>query len=145
MTTIVYKQGDLLGSPYKVIVHGCNSHGVMGSGIAKQIRSKWPNVYEIYALRHTTFGLTLGDIIPVATLDGKLVVNGITQTLYGRTGDKFVDYDAVAQVIDKVDAHVKSWGVTEVAFPFIGAGLGGGDWDVIEDIPEEPKNTNTMF
>ena len=134
MTSIVYRQGDLLESTHTVLLHGCNAQGVMGSGVARQIRAKWPNVYEIYSLRHRVFGLTLGDIVPVATIDGKIIVNGITQDFYGRTGDRFVDYDAVAAVIDRVDAHVGSWGVTEVAMPRIGAGLGGGDWQVIENI-----------
>lgn len=33
---IIYKQGDLLSCPERVILHGCNAQGVMGSGIAAQ-------------------------------------------------------------------------------------------------------------
>ncbi|KKN25229.1 hypothetical protein LCGC14_0887100, partial [marine sediment metagenome] len=30
---ITYVIGDLLESPYRLILHGCNAQGVMGSGI----------------------------------------------------------------------------------------------------------------
>lgn len=134
MTAIVYKIGDLLASTQKVIAHGCNSHGVMGSGVAWQIKKKYPNVFEVYALRHKVFGLNLGDIVPVATVDGRIVVNCITQENFGRNSTRYVDYDAIAQCIEKMDRHVKDWEVNEIAFPRIGAGLGGGDWNVIEEI-----------
>lgn len=131
---ITYVSGDLLNATHKVILHGCNAMGVMGSGVARQIRNKWPNVYEVYALKHKTFGLNLGDIIPVATLDGRIVVNCITQKNYGRDGIQYADYDAIGTCMKKINDRVKEWEVSEIAMPRIGAGLGGGDWSVIEYI-----------
>lgn len=131
---ISYVTGDLLGATQKVILHGCNNHGVMGSGVARQIRAKWPNVYEVYALKHKVFGLDMGDIIPVATLDGKIVVNCITQDGFGRDGARYVDYDAIDRCFQKINDRVEDWEVSEVAMPRIGAGLGGGDWNMIEQI-----------
>lgn len=134
MTAIIYKIGDLLNAEQKVIVHGCNAHGVMGSGVARQIRAKWSNVFEVYALNYKTFGLELGDIIPVATIDGHIVVNAITQDNFGRNGERFVDYNAVETCMNKINKRAIDWEVKEIAVPFIGAGLGGGDWSIIEQI-----------
>jgi O-acetyl-ADP-ribose deacetylase (regulator of RNase III) len=131
---INYVVGDLLGAPQKVIIHGCNAQGVMGSGVAVQIRNKWPNVYKLYELEHKTFGLKLGTIIPVETPDGKIIVNCITQDNFGRSGERFVDYDAIKNCFDQLNDKVDAWEVTEIAMPRIGAGLGGGDWPTIEDI-----------
>lgn len=131
---INYIKGDLLKAPQKVLAHGANAFGAMGSGVAKVIRAKWPNVYEIYNLRYKTFGLELGDIIPVATYDGKIVVNCITQQNAGHDGKQYVDYDSIATCMEKINNRVIDWEVSEVAMPRIGAGLGGGDWDRIEDI-----------
>jgi O-acetyl-ADP-ribose deacetylase (regulator of RNase III) len=131
---ITYVQGDLLGATQKVIVHGTNNRGVMGSGVARQIRARWPNVYEVYALKHKVFGLDLGDVIPVATLDGKVIVNAVTQDGFGRDGQRYVDYAAIERCFEIINDKVHAWEVTEVAFPFIGAGLGGGDWKIIEEI-----------
>lgn len=131
---IKYVTGDLLNAPQKVIVHGCNSHGVMGSGVAKVIRQKWPNVFEIYHLKYKTFGLALGSILPVATPDGKIIVNCITQENYGKDGALYVDYDAIEKCFIQINDRAPSWEVTEIALPKLGAGLGGGNWEIIEDI-----------
>lgn len=131
---IRYVTGDLLGANQKVIVHGCNNRGVMGSGVARQIREKWPNVYEVYHLKHKVFGLALGDIIPVATLDGRVVVNAVTQDGFGSDGKRYVDYGAIQRCFETLNDKVSNWEVDEIAMPRIGAGLGGGDWEVIEEI-----------
>lgn len=131
---ITYVTGDLLGAAQKVLVHGCNNRGVMGSGVAAQIRARWPNVYEVYALKHKVFGLELGDVIPVATVDGRVVVNAVTQDGFGRDGHRYVDYAAVERCFRTINDRVHGWEVKEIAMPRIGAGLGGGDWEVIEEI-----------
>lgn len=139
---IRYVKGDLLGAEQKIIIQGCNSMGVMGSGLARQIRSRYPNVYEIYALRYKTFGLELGDIIPVATVDGKIIVNAITQKYYGRDDKVYVSYDAITTCFTKLNERALDWEVSEMALPKIGAGLGHGDWILIEEII---NNTATNY
>lgn len=120
----------------KVIAHGCNCRGVMGGGIARQIREKWPNVYETYRLQYEVMGLELGTILPVQTPDGHVIINCMTQKDFG-TDKVQVDYDAVRRCIAAMDAGVSNWGVTEIGLPMIGAGLAGGDWPTIEKIIEE--------
>jgi O-acetyl-ADP-ribose deacetylase (regulator of RNase III) len=131
---IRYVKGDLLASNLEVIAHGCNCRGVMGAGIAKQIRNTWPNVYEIYRLKYDTMGLELGSILPVRTLDGRLVINCMTQDGFGSNDTQHVVYDAIASCMVAIDDRARDWEVTEIGMPRIGAGLGGGDWDLIEDI-----------
>lgn len=41
-------KGDLFTTDCKVIAHQVNCTGTMGSGVAKQIREKFPKAYEIY-------------------------------------------------------------------------------------------------
>lgn len=131
---IRYVTGNLLDSNMQAIAHGCNCQGVMGAGIAKQIRDRWPNVYEIYRLKHDKMGLELGSILPVRTLDDRLVINCMTQSGYGSSNQQHVDYDAIASCMAAMNDRAETWGVTEIGMPRIGAGLGGGDWERIEDI-----------
>lgn len=131
---INYIVGDLLEAKEKVIVHGCNNYGVMGSGVAKQIRAKWPNVFDEYHLKYQVFGLELGSIIPVETTDGKIVVNAITQDGFGKDGARYVVYEAVEKCFMTINEKALDWNASEIAMPRIGAGLGGGDWTIIEDI-----------
>jgi O-acetyl-ADP-ribose deacetylase (regulator of RNase III) len=73
-------------------------------------------------------------VIPVATLDGKIIVNAVTQDGFGRDGQRYVDYAAIERCFEVINDRVDSWEVSEIAMPRIGAGLGGGDWSIIESI-----------
>lgn len=146
---IYYKVGNLLHCTESVLVHGCNAQGVMGSGVAAAIRAEMPRAYEVYRHAYETRGLKLGEIVPAlvhrvdAALD-MIVVNGITQDMYGRNGKQYVDYDAVREVFNStVDMcwqlyqDYENGETMDIAIPKIGAGLGGGDWKVIEEIIDE--------
>lgn len=130
---IEYIQGDLLNSGIRHIIHGCNSRGVMGSGVAKAIREKYPMVYTDYWNKYNNVGLDLGDIIVSVQDDGKVIHNAITQLDYGRDTNRiYVSYWAIAEVFRKIN----SWNIKEIALPKIGSGLANGDWNVISAIIE---------
>lgn len=131
---IIYVNGDLMEAPETYILHGCNNRGVMGSGVAKAIRAKYPDAYKRYKDRYDRWGLPLGGVI-VARCEDKVIFNGITQDGYGRDGKQYVDYQAIHFVMCTVNDYVEEgWCV---AMPKIGAGLGGGDWYIINEIIEE--------
>lgn len=140
---IKYITGDLLEANQKVIVHGCNSMGIMGSGVARVIREKWPEVFEAYHLHFKTFGLKLGEILPVTTHDGKVIVNAITQQNFGRSGQQYCSYAAIETCFSQINVKAIDWDVREIALPKIGAGLGGGSWTIIENIILKTAKTYT--
>jgi O-acetyl-ADP-ribose deacetylase (regulator of RNase III) len=134
---IKYIEGDLFTTNARYILHGCNCKGVMGSGVAKAIRSKYPTAYDDYVNVYNSRGLDLGTIILSAQDDGKIIINALTQETYGKTG-VHVSYWAVANVFRRLNSFIPD---VEVAMPMVGAGLGGGDWAVISAIIEqEAKN-----
>jgi len=138
---IEYVKGDLFATHVKTIGHGCNARGIMGSGVARIIREQFPKAFNRYRAEYEKpGGLKLGDII-VVPCESKIIVNAITQETFGRDGRRFVSYDAVAEVMTKINQMFEIYGITEIAMPAIGAGLGGGDWNVIAAIIEsELKN-----
>lgn len=130
---IEYRKGDLLQTEVKHLIHGCNSKGVMGSGVAKVLREKYPRAYQDYNDSYNSYGLELGTIIVSVQDDGKVIHNAITQQDYGRRDDRvYVSYWAIAEVFRKIN----QWGIKEIAMPKIGAGLANGDWNVISAIIE---------
>ena len=133
---IEYVSGDLMQTSERVIIHGCNSHGVMGSGVARLIRDQFPVAYHVYRNSYLQDGLSLGTIVWAETC-GKIIGNAITQRNYGRVQDIYVDYDAVRSAMKNVNAYCVEHGIARVAMPKIGAGLGGGDWIVIAKIIED--------
>lgn len=127
---IKYIQGDLLEAPQKVIVHQCNCQGVMGSGVAFQIRRKYPSVYNVYmkGLSHSK----LGDFIP-AKVDGKIFINLLGQDHFLPRGVCHTDYAAVRKALESL----KDYCDDDLAMPKIGCGLGGGDWKIMSALIEE--------
>lgn len=130
--------GDILQVTKGIIVHGCNSKGVMASGIAKSIREKYPEVYTDYTRLLATTSNPMGSIASTGINDNELIIiSGITQENYGR--DKsvlYVDYNAMKNVFSRVNymARVRS---LDVHFPLIGCGLANGDWEKVKAIINE--------
>lgn len=127
-------EGNLLHVQKGIIVHGCNARGVMGSGVAFDVRQIWPKAYACYRREYERAGLKLGDVIFYKPRDHLLIANAITQEDYGRDLSRvYVDYEAVRQCFEKV-LVVARWLELPVHFPLIGCGLANGDWEIISEI-----------
>ncbi|HFK1435062.1 TPA: macro domain-containing protein [Bacillus cereus] len=129
-------EGDILQASEDVVGHQVNCQGVMGAGLAKQIRDKYPDVYNIYAKNcYKTHPMNLmGDIL-VIQIEGKYVANIFSQLNYGRKkGVRYTDYVALHTGLMHLREYAESRGLT-VALPYnIGCGLAGGDWDKVYTI-----------
>ena len=138
----------------KIMTHGTNCLGRMGSGIAPLIKQKYPEAYEVYRNQYNSpTGLTLGQITyctPKMSVYPFLVVNSNIQHKYRgyknpdgtiEPYDKvFCDYDAMQscfkQINDIAIMLVDQFPV-EVNFPLIGCGLAGGDWNIVSQIIDD--------
>ena len=132
---IQYKFGDLFASDEKVLVHGTNKMGIMGSGCAKLMKEKHPEAFRAYFDAYEVYGLRLGQVV-WAESKGLLIGNAITQERFGR--DKrtvYVSYDAIRTAMREVNEKVAGVHST-VGLPQVGAGLAHGDWNIIAPIIE---------
>jgi len=136
---IQYFKGDLLSSSENVICHGCNSHGVMKSGIAKLIRERWPIAYDVYRAAYDLGELKVGTITMVHPMGGPTIINAVTQKNYGRDPTVvYANYTGIRQCLYKINEHARLYeSYDRVAFPLIGAGLANGSWKIISGIIEE--------
>lgn len=136
-------------NPGNVIAHGVNCQGVMGSGVAKLIREEFPNVYQAY-IGFCIIGQVpeklLGKTQFVTLKNNVIVANCFTQLNYGRDGKRYVSYDAVDSCMEELAIESKQMGL-HINFPFIGAGLGGGNPDIIKLIMEDhfPGDNATLW
>lgn len=140
---IEYRKGDLFSTDIELILHGCNSKGVMGSGVARLVREQFPGTYEAYQL-WCSKGFRLGQYLAVPER-GKVFINAVTQQEYGKVAEqlgpnpvRYVSYDAVAEIMHSLN---KVYTGSTIAMPMIGAALGGGDWAVISAIIESECKT----
>lgn len=135
-----YVKGNLLDSDCDYICHQVNCQGVMGSGIAKQIRERWPEVYDGYK-RFCDYNNKQGESLlgrVMVTNRGcpMRIVNMFSQDTYGYDGSRYTSYDAFAHCLITLREHVPD--DCTIGFPKnIGCGLGGGNWKVISALIEE--------
>jgi O-acetyl-ADP-ribose deacetylase (regulator of RNase III) len=129
-------QGNLLETTVGVIAHGVNCQNKMGSGVAKALYSKWPEIKARYhkycdCLIKSNFKneKLLGNIDSVKIKNGPKVINCFTQLYYGYDGRKYVSYDAIYDCFRKLALDY-----SEIAIPKIGCGLAGGDWEIVRAI-----------
>lgn len=142
-------KGDLiqlaLANEFDVIIHGCNCFCTMGKGIAKSIKTHFPQAYEVDLETEKGDKSKLGTITfaNVEVNEKKLiVVNGYTQYNWKGRGRK-VDYNAIRNVFQLMKIHFSG---LQIAYPAIGAGLVGGDWAIISTIiDEELENEQHTF
>lgn len=130
---IIYKKGDICDAEERYIAHGCNARGVMGSGVAKALRNRWPKVYESYHRVYIEQGLEVGAVHITTVQSDKIVCNCITQRYYGHDGERYLSYTGLTNCMRTLNVII---GDSAIAMPKIGAGLAGGDWEIIKGIIE---------
>lgn len=131
----------MLKSNADIIAHQVNCMGVMGSGVAKQIKAKYPNVFATYKRfcesqkKHPE--KMLGTVLisveqsEEVGFPKRCIANLFAQYKYGRDGKCYTDYEALEKSLKGLANYANSMHLT-VAIPYkMGCALGGGDWDNI--------------
>ena len=130
---INFANGDIFDYVQKddVVLHQVNCKGVMGGGIAYQIKNMFPDVYQTYSdyCKKHDYNC-LSDFLPVKTkLDS---ISFIIGNCFGQNGfgkGLQTNYDALKNCFEQ----------TKLLFPHnriliphsIGCGLAGGDWNIV--------------
>lgn len=143
------RKGDLIqlaiNGEFDVIIHGCNCFCTMGAGIAKQIKATFPKAYKADLQTEKGAKEKLGTIsfTEVETQNGRLIiVNAYTQFHWKGSGKK-VDYKAVQNCFQQIKEKFSG---KRIGYPAIGAGLAGGDWNIISEIiKKELEDENHTF
>lgn len=130
-------RGDLIQlareGRFDVIIHGCNCFCTMGGGIARQIRTVFPQAFAADAATQPGDRSKLGVYTQaVEHIDGRslTVVNGYTQFDYAGPG-VLADYRAIRTLFESIKTDFSG---QRIGYPRIGAGLAGGDWKTISEI-----------
>lgn len=140
--------GDLFTTDAKFICHQVNCQKRMGSGVALQVREKFPHVYREYCKVASPEMLGQVQIIPIKEKYlgydcGSLLVpykeqwicNMFAQDNYGYDGKLYTDLDALEKCFKHMNGRIcernNNCGAT-VAMPWkIGCCRGGANWDEV--------------
>jgi len=147
-------QGNIFDCDADAILHQVNCQGVMGSGVAKQVRERFPTVYKYYKARcdedkksMQELGLNKSSLLGLAQVcykedyvvgsvkDNQVIVNLFAQDKYGYDGMCYTDYDALKKCLQSVN---KQFAGKKVAIPYLMAcHRGGGNWSIVSKMIEE--------
>jgi len=123
---IEYKAGDLLNERVDALVNAVNCVGVMGKGIALKFRHAWPENFEAYAAACRKGEVRPGrmHVFETGRPAPRFIMNFPTKR-HWRDRSRIEDIDAglVALALE-----IRARGITSIALPALGAGLGGLDW-----------------
>lgn len=126
--------GNIFNCTEDIIVHQTNCQGVMGHGIALQVRQKYPEVFELYrryCVKNSSENI-LGTSLICKTNDNKYIANLFGQLYYGEGLQ--TDYAR----FEKALLEVRSFAIENnlsIALPYkIGCGLANGNWEIVSNI-----------
>ena len=127
--------GSLLDADTEAIVNTVNCVGVMGKGIALQIRQAYPEVYEEY-VRACRAGLVKPGkmlITPTGKLVGPRFIIHFPTKRHWKGRSKIGDIEAGLQALVR---DIAERGIKSVAVPPLGCGSGGLEWRQVRPLIE---------
>lgn len=134
---IKFIKGNLFDTDAQIICHQCNCYGVMGSGVAKEVKQRYPNVFKDYRNDYENGKLKLGYVCfsPTENCKGQIIANMCGQNYYGYSSKQYTDYNKLQECFNKVVEYAKDkYNSTKpkIAFPYrMSCCRGGGDWNVV--------------
>ena len=121
---------DLLSYSLDGIIHSCNCQHIMGGGIARLIKNKFPEAYE------ADLKTPLSDRTKLGTFSlAVLPSNFHIYNMYGQFNigpGRNTSYDAFDIGLRSIEEHAVNSGLSKIGLPArIGCVLGGGSWRII--------------
>lgn len=120
---ITYSTGSLFDADVQALVNPVNCVGTMGRGLALQFKTRFPGAFQAYGHACAAAALRPGAIFTFEE-KGKLVFHFPTKR-HWRDSSRLVDITAG---LSALRSEVVARGVTSLAIPALGCGLGGLAW-----------------
>ena len=124
---MIKRTGNLFDTEQTAIGHGVNVYGVMGAGIAKQFKNKFPENYRAYQHQCLTRQLRPGGTY-IHWENSHMIFNMASQDKPG----PHAKLHWLGQSALETANTAKIWGYPIVAIPMIGCGIGGLTWPQVE-------------
>lgn len=127
-----YSRKDIFGVPIQTIVNTVNCVGVMGKGVALEVRKRFPDIYKQYAEACKKGEVQIGRLRLFKDHD-PWVLNFPTKR-HWRESSKLEYIERGLRTFAK--GYRKS-GIQSVAFPKLGCGSGGLEWKQVKLVMEK--------
>jgi O-acetyl-ADP-ribose deacetylase (regulator of RNase III) len=127
---IELRRGDLLKQNAEALVNAVNCVGVMGRGIAFQFRKAFPENFKIYEAACKRGEVKPGEMLVFDThqvTNPRYIINFPTKR-HWRDQSRITDIESGLEALVK---EVHDRGISSMAVPALGCGLGGLKWSEV--------------
>ena len=134
-TLISQHFGDLFDADVEALVNPVNCVGVMGAGLAKKFKEKYPDNFERYSFWCKTGKADVGYTLVYQPLRGKVkyIINFTTKLHW--SNNSHIEYIILGLI--KLSADIMTYDIKSIAIPALGCGLGGLDWKQVRGVIHE--------
>lgn len=127
---LIERVGDLFDYPGLAIGHGVNTQGVMGAGVAREFRDRYPEMFDTYRDLCRQGKLSPGEAMLYEVSASRVVCNLATQRFLGANALVSWVIDAVKDAATSLIEHYHCY---ELATCRIGCGIGGLEWEAVRE------------
>jgi O-acetyl-ADP-ribose deacetylase (regulator of RNase III) len=132
---IIERKENLENDDADVLAHVVNCQGVMGAGVALSLKKAFPDLYNAYHAK-TVMSYDRNKLLGTCYIFQnytpiKLIANLYAQFNYGQN-QRHLNYEALYTSLCELRDFIDKNNIKSVAFPHkMGAGLAGGNWNII--------------
>ncbi len=134
MSNIIFVRGNLFHSSMQTYTNTINTVGVMGAGIAKQFKTKFPAMFKDYQQRCEHHKVIAGEpYLWKPTDEGTAWVLNFPTKQHWRGKSKI---EWIEEGLAYLLHHYCEWGIQSLAVPALGCSLGGLKWEQVKPVME---------
>lgn len=124
---IIYSEGTVFNTDAEAIVNTVNCKGVMGAGIALEFQLRYPKMYDRYVRLCEIGDIKIGKI-DYYIEESPTIISFPTKFDFKYPSRIQWVEQGLQNFVDTYENH----GIKSVAFPKLGAGRGGLDWEEVK-------------
>lgn len=128
----IYLKGNIFLSPAEVIVNPVNTFGVMGKGLAAEFKRRYPDMFRKYKAFCEQKKFSVGQLWLSHETDYAVLLFPTKKHWRGRSKLEYVEAGLKKFVDTYEEKDIKS-----IAFPKLGCGYGGLDWENVRPLMEK--------
>lgn len=130
LTVSIISNRNIFDTQCQTIVNTVNCVGVMGKGIALEMKNRYPDMFEKYKTFCDNKLIDIGKLWLYKNPDDKWILNFPTKTHWRYQSE----YDYIEKGMQKFIETYKDKNIKSIAFPMLGCSNGGLDVNVVLEI-----------
>lgn len=125
---VYFWNGATYNTQCEVIVNTVNTKGVMGKGLARAFRSRFPQNYRLYR-QHCANKLLGPGYLFITNIDNRIIVNFATKDDWWYSSKK----EWISNGLMELRGWIQNSNIQSIAIPYLGCGNGGLDHDWVRE------------